>query len=87
MGQVWGSSPAGQVVLGPLPGTWVVPISLGMGESRSGKVWVSIRGSSSLSLSLSLCLSISGCMSSRVCLAPLCVSAYLIISVPSLVIP
>lgn len=101
MGQVWGSSPAGQVVLGPLPGTWVVPISLGMGESRSGKVWVSIRGSFSLSLSLSLSqhlwmyeqqglsgTSVCICLSDHLCPEPghsLGIPAHLLVSLPTCV--
>ena len=75
-----GGSQMGQVVPGLLPGTWVVPTCLGIGESRSGKVWVCIRGSSSL-------LAIFACMSCRVCLTPLCVSEHLTVSVLSLAVP
>lgn len=39
-----GRSQMGQVVPGLLLGTWVVPTSLGMDESRAGEVWVCGKG-------------------------------------------
>lgn len=83
MEQVGNSRPERQVVPGLPPGIWVVSTSLGMGESRSGKVWVCVRRVP-YSLSWPLCV----CMSSGVCLGvSLYGSAYLAISAPSLAIP
>ena len=42
----------GQVVPGLLPGTWVIPTSLGMDEGRAGEGWVGGKGVPSLLASL-----------------------------------